>query len=185
MITQKELWKLLLYDAIRGVFTWRVARRRAQAGAIAGCVHSNGYRFIKVIGRIYLASRLAFLYIRGYFPENDVDHINRVRDDDRWCNLREVSRSCNMRNTGNLCTNTSGVKGVSWYKPTQKWRAQIRVPGSSRHLGYFDDFTEAVAHRLAAEQCLDWSGCDSSSSAFQYIQNYLSNRTFWLPRSLH
>ena len=111
MITQKELWKLLLYDAIRGVFTWRVTTGpRAQAGAVAGTIHPSGYRYIMVNGKHYNASRLAFLYIRGYFPEHNVDHINRIRNDDRWCNLRKVSHYCNNRNTGNRKTNTSGIK---------------------------------------------------------------------------
>ena len=172
MITQKELWKLLLYDAKRGVFTWRVSRPPVRAGAVAGYVNSNGYRYVWVNGKDYNASRLAFLYIRGYFPENQVDHINRVRDDDRWCNLREVSQQCNSRNTGNPCTNTSGVKGVDWVKRAGKWRARIKGNGKSKSLGYHADFTEAVAHRLAAEQCLDWGGCDSSSPAFRHMEEY-------------
>ena len=175
MITQKELWKLLSYDAIRGVFTWRVTTGpRAQAGAVAGTIHPSGYRYIMVNGKHYNASRLAFLYIRGYFPEHNVDHINRIRNDDRWCNLRKVSHYCNNRNTGNRKTNTSGVKGVHWYKRDQRWEAYIQADDKRKCIGRFDDFTEAVAHRLAAEQCLDWSGCDSSSPAFKHIQNYLS-----------
>ena len=173
MITQKELRRALHYDARRGVWRWRVGRSgTAGKGSIAGYLQPNGYRYIQVNGKLYLSSRLAWFYIRGYFPEHDVDHVNRVRDDDRWGNLREVSRQCNIRNCKLSSQNTSGVKGVCWHKQHNKWHTQVRVNGKSRSVGLHDDFTEAVAHRLAAEQCLDWSGCDSSSPAFKYMEEY-------------
>ncbi len=50
---------------------------------------------------------------------------------------------------------------------------QVTVDDRDRCVGRHKDFTEAVAHRLAAEQALDWSGCDSSSPAYQYMQNYI------------
>jgi len=172
MIKQKELRRILHYDAKRGVWKWRVSRGTAGKGSIAGSANSHGYRSIKINGKLYKSYRLAWFYICGYFPEHDVDHINRVRDDDRWCNLREVSRTCNLRNTGNPCINTSGVKGVDWVKRAGKWRARIKGNGKSKSLGYHADFAEAVAHRLAAEQCLDWEGCDSSSPAFRHMEEY-------------
>ncbi len=42
-----------------------------------------------------------------------------------------------------------------------------------RHLGCFSDFIDAVAARLAGEQCVDWNGCDENSPAYLYMQNYL------------
>lgn len=47
---------------------------------------------------MYLAHRLAFLYMTGAFPTNQVDHINRVRNDNRFINLREVLPSDNSKN---------------------------------------------------------------------------------------
>lgn len=32
------------------------------------------------------------------------------------------------------------------------------------------DFDEAVCYRLAAEQCLNWSGCYDNSSACKYVK---------------
>ena len=178
MINQKELRGALHYDARRGVWRWRVGRSgTAGKGGIAGTLHHTGYRYIYINGRRYNSSRLAWFYIRGYFPEHEVDHINRNPSDDRWCNLREASRQCNIRNRGMFKNNTSGVKGVHWHKQHEKWYAQIRVSGKLKHLGYHDDFTEAVAHRLAAEQCLDWSGCDSSSPAFKYMEDIHDAKT--------
>jgi len=58
-----------------------------------------------------------------------------------------------------------------------KWKAQISVNGQHISLGRFRCFTEAVAHRLAAEQAVDWAGCDSCSSAYQYMKEYLNENT--------
>ena len=68
-----------------------------------------------------------------------VDHINGNKRDNRRENLRLCNSSENNRNVGKKSTNTSGFKGVSWYKGEGKWRAQIRVDGKKKHLGYFDD----------------------------------------------
>ena len=177
MITCREIRKILHYDAKRGVWRWRVRpARHVQLGSIAGSVNSNGYRHIMINGKQYKSSRLAWFYIYGYFPENQVDHINRNPSDDRWCNLREVSHQCNIRNCGMRNDNTSGIKGVSWNKRDEKWQARVAVNGKSKSLGYHADFTEAVAHRLAAEQCLDWGGCDSSSPAFRHMEEYRGGR---------
>lgn len=102
-----------------------------------------------------------------------LDHIDRKILNNRIENLREVSNSCNMRNTGNPSTNTSGVKGVCWNKSKNKWRAEIKINSRMTHLGYFTDFTEAVAHRLAAEQCLNWECCDGCSPAYQFMKEHI------------
>ena len=177
MITQKELRQILHYDAKRGVWRWRVRpAQHVQLGSIAGTLNSKGYRYIVINGKQYKSSRLAWFYICGYFPENQVDHRNRNPSDDRWENLREVSPQCNQRNCKLSSQNTSGVKGVCWHKRAEKWHAQIAVNSKNKHLGYHDDFTEAVAHRLAAEQCLNWSGCDSNSPAFQYMRKLCTRK---------
>lgn len=133
---------------------------------MAGGTNNIGYVAISVQGKLHLAHRLAWLFVHGYLPEHQVDHINRIRDDNRIENLREVSRSCNLRNTGNFVNNTSGVKGVYWNKGKNKWHAQIRINLKMKHLGYYDDFQDVVCARLTAEQCVGWSGCDSNSPAF-------------------
>jgi len=131
---------------------------------------------LKVDGVKYQAHRLAWLYVYGYLPENDIDHIDRIKGNNRIENLREVSKVCNLRNTGNIRSNTSGVKGVSFINKKHKWQAQIMINRTSFHLGYFTSFTEAVCHRLAAEQCVDWEGCDSSSPSFVFIQKHIDRK---------
>ena len=82
-LTQSRLKELLHYNPETGIFTWLVSKKGVKIGNIAGSVNSIGYRYISVDRILYKASRLAWLFIEGYFPENDVDHINRIRDDDR------------------------------------------------------------------------------------------------------
>lgn len=175
MLTQERLKHLLWYAPSSGDFFWKnpPANGPANVGNRAGSENGSGYLRIRVDGKLYQSHRLAWLFCHGYFPENDLDHINRDRADNRLANLREVSRSCNLRNTGNSVSNTSGIKGVFWNKTEAKWYVSIYVGGLRRHLGCFEDITEAAAHRLCAEQCLDWQDCNSSSPAFQHMKKYL------------
>lgn len=173
-LTQERVRELFDLDYETGVLRWRVNRRRARMGDIAGNSTGRGYYKVMIDYKMYYLHRVIFLYAFGYLPEHHVDHISQDKSDNRPCNLREVAPQCNIRNTGLRSDNKSGVKGVSWNKCGRKWRTQI-VVGKERNLGLHGDFTEAVAHRLAAEECLDWAGCDSNSSAFLYMQNYLKD----------
>lgn len=178
MITQDELKKVLSYNSVTGVFTWIVPRRcgSISAGDKAGNLNNQGYIQIQIDKKRYLGHRLAWLYIYGFFPENSLDHINRVRDDNRIENLREVSNSCNIRNSKPHANNTSGVRGVCWDKATQRWQADIKVNGRKIGLGRNECFVETVAHRLAGEQALEWDGCDSSTEAYRYMQAYVNKQ---------
>jgi hypothetical protein len=85
--------KLLAYDPETGDFLWRKSRSRvARAGDIAGSEDGQGYVVIMVNQRHYQAHRLAFLFMTGKWPVGVIDHINTIRNDNRWCNLRELSR---------------------------------------------------------------------------------------------
>ena len=87
-------------------------------------------------------------------PGLEWDHINRDKLDNRRANLRAVSRRGNTRNTGPRSDNTSGVRGVTWNRPTKRWRAQIGAATGYRHLGMFDSKQDAIAARQAAERTL-------------------------------
>jgi len=80
-----------------------------------------------------------------------VDHINTCGCDNRKENLRLETRGEQGANGGLQSNNTSGVTGVYWNKNRGKWQASIRINGKLKHLGYFDDFDEAVKERLKAE----------------------------------
>ena len=145
MLTQERLKELLDYDPDTGVFVWRVSRGSVKAESVAGCTHHEGYVHISIDGRKRLAHRLAWLYVHGCWPTNQIDHINRVRDDNRLCNLREVTNQKNHWNRGKQKNNSSGLIGVFWDKKAKKWRAYINVCGKQKHLGLFDTQEEANA----------------------------------------
>jgi hypothetical protein len=108
-----------------------------------GCKNSRGYLQINFNGRLYKCHRLAFLYINGVFPVNEVDHIDNNKLNNRWSNLRECTRGENNYNYGLSSHNTSGVKGVSWHKGKEKWQARINVAGKSIYLGSYKELQEA------------------------------------------
>jgi HNH endonuclease len=149
MLTQAELKELLHYDPATGVFTWLVAAAKSiKVCSIAGNLKSSGYNHIQIKGKGYLAHRLAWLYVKGCWPEAEIDHLNRIRNDNRIDNLRDVTHMQNRCNTSN---NVSGVPGVAWHKLGKKWQVQIRVAGKSKSLGYFTNIEDAAAARREAE----------------------------------
>jgi hypothetical protein len=145
VITAQRLRELLHYDPETGVFTWLVKpskRARIRVGDVAGNVGPDGYRRIRV-GCKYLSHRLAWLWMTGEWPPHQIDHINGAKHDNRICNLRVATGSQNQANARKRSDNTSGYKGV---RPSRgRWRAEIRVNGSRRHIGIFNDPAEAHA----------------------------------------
>ena len=161
-----------------GCLIWRITKsKNVPAGRVAGTQYKNWYSQVRVDGILYMTHRIIWLWHHGYMPEGELDHINKMKHDNRIENLREVSHQCNLRNTGNHKDNKSGVKGVYKSEGWSQWLAFIVLKNKQRKLGMHDSFDEAVLARLAAEQCLDWEGCDSSSPAYRYaIRNGLIHR---------
>ena len=81
-----------------------------------------------------------------------VDHKNGITYDNRKNNLRKCTISQNQFNVIKRKDNTSGVKGVSYYKTRNTWRARITVNGKIICLGYFENFEDAVKARKEAEE---------------------------------
>ncbi len=164
-LTAERLRALLSYDAATGSFVWRrreetslhETRFNARfAGTIAGCLDGNGYRKIRIDGRLCKEHRLAWLYVYGRWPANQIDHINGVRDDNRIANLREATTAENGWNSGRRRNGTSDRKGVTWHKRDRKWRARIRVSSREIHLGSFACPEEAS--RAYAEAAAKYHG---------------------------
>ena len=81
-----------------------------------------------------------------------VDHINHNVNDNRKTNLRVCTNSQNNMNKGLQSNNTSGVTGVTWFSRDNKWAAQIKINGKHIHLGLFNNISDAIAARKAAEE---------------------------------
>lgn len=142
-MTQQELHNLLSYDPSNGVFRWRYTRRGISGGRIAGCDCEDGYTRIRVRGILYLASRLAWFYMKGKWPKDQLDHINTIKGDNSWHNLREASPSQNGANRSLQINNQSGFKGVHYCNTRLCWIARIHINDVVHYLGAYNTAAEA------------------------------------------
>ena len=142
-LAMKTIVSLLNYNIETGIFTWKEDRGNGVTkGQKAGCYDRDGYILIKVNGKPYKAHRLAWFLVTGDWPKDQIDHINNIKDDNRWYNLREATSQQNRSNSSISKTNTSGYKGVS--EKRGRWRAQIFYNYDTIHLGTFDTKKEAA-----------------------------------------
>jgi len=152
MINQIELKKIIHYSAETGHFTWLISpSKNVKRGDMAGCISNDTlYMKIRINKKQYSAHRLAFLYMTGKWPENQIDHINHIRNDNKWSNLREATSTENNRNQSISKSNKSGFTGVYWSKLERKWKAQIKINNKVIGLGTFIDKEKAILKRQIA-----------------------------------
>lgn len=144
----------IAYDPDTGHFTWlHPASRRVSVGDTAGWLNDSGYVLVSLEGHKHRAHRLAWRLAYGYWPAHQIDHINGARSDNRLVNLREATDAQNRQNMAKRADNKSGYVGV-YYAPWAKaWRAEIRVDGQRKRLGYFaDPITAHTAYAQAKKQ---------------------------------
>lgn len=147
MHTLEELQKHLTYDPTTGDFRWASYGRKRKNGALA-TTESNGYRTLNLENRTYRAHRVAWLFITGEWPKQEIDHINGIRNDNRAVNLRDVSRAENLQGARTLNPrNKTGHTGVHWNTKKNCYTAAIMRNGVNKFLGCFDTLDEAVAAR--------------------------------------
>lgn len=146
----ENLRALYAYEPESGSITSRVRFHNWPSGRIMGTKMKNGYILCSVFSRRILAHDLAWLLYTGKVPSM-LDHINGVRSDNRWVNLRQVTESQNCMNSGLNRRNKSGVKGVAFYKAYQKWTAELVALNKKYFLGYFENKEDAIAARKDAE----------------------------------
>lgn len=144
-----QLTRSFTYDPTSGALWWAVGQKQ---GCRAGTIKSNGYRQVHFCGRLFLEHRLIWAFIFGVWPPGPLDHRDRNRSNNRIDNLRLATVSQNGQNSKIRAVNSSGSKGVSWYRPGQKWRARIVVDGREVSLGYFHEKEDAAAAYAKAAQ---------------------------------
>lgn len=151
------LKEILHYDPETGAFTWLVTRgRMAIEGAPAGTTTKKGGRRIGIDGRYYHAHRLAWFYVYGNWPEDQIDHRDLDSGNNRITNLREATNSQNGANKRRSDKNQSGYKGVAYKPVLGKWIAQIKHNTKVIHIGCFDD--PALAHEAYAAKARELHG---------------------------
>lgn len=151
----RRIRELLHYNRRTGVFTWRVrTSNRIAVGDVAGLVSDQGYRLIGVDGVRYRAHRLAWKYVTGRDPVEDIDHRDGNRDNNRWKNLREGDRSFNLENQRRARSNSrTGFLGVRYQRSIERFIAYIKVRGVGHYLGCFLDPEAAhIVYLMAKRQ---------------------------------
>jgi len=162
-LTAEYLREILIYNPNTGLFVWRrredipLRTKRTWntrfAGKLAGNICSSGCCKIGINSKSYLAHRIAWLYLYGEWPKNEIDHENGIRSDNRIINLREATYSQNQQNQKKPYSNNKlGVLGVHWHAATKKFRAEIRINGKIKCLGYFKTAQEAHTEYIKAKR---------------------------------
>ena len=146
-LTADRLREVLSYDPTFGIFIWRKKSHKSSSsvkiGDIAGSVDNTGYIRIWIDGKRYVGHRLVWLYEFGFWPEHQIDHIDRNRKNNRLSNLREATAAQNSANGASIRTNTStGVRGVTrqgaWY------RVRMQRNGKKASFGLYRSLGEAL-----------------------------------------
>ena len=140
------------YDHDTGIISRLVPKAAGKVGPVGIKPTVNGYIHVSCKGQKVLQHRLAWLLMTGAWPTDEIDHINGIKTDNRWENLRSVSSRGNKLNRQRQQNNKSGVNGVHWHKPANKWRAVISINRKPIYIGIFDDIRDAEAARKRAEE---------------------------------
>lgn len=157
MLTQERVRELFDYDPETGILIW-IKKSAPQAntvkiGMVAGCVNKlSGYIDILYNHRTYKAHRIIYLHMTGEFPENQIDHINGLKADNRWGNLRDATATENNRNKCIHRNNTSGFTGVWFRKNRNRWVAEISNNSKVIRLGSFNNIDDAIKARKEGEK---------------------------------
>lgn len=124
-------------------------------------VDKDDYRCATVNGYTVRRHILNFYIKFGWLPKY-VDHIDNTPGNDWPENLRAATASQNACNSKRRSDNTSGIKGVSWDRKRNKWRARIKLNGKTKLVGRFDSLEEAkeAISKIRTEVHGDYARCD-------------------------
>ena|ERR1017187_3067741 len=152
----KYIISFLQYFPETGKLLWINVPQRSKIkiGDEAGCLKlSDGYRYAQIGGCCVMVHRIVWFMTYGEWPTKYIDHINRVRDDNRISNLRLANEFQNSWNQKIQKRNTSGYRGVHWRKVDKKWCAVIFANKKAKYLGLFNSKeSAATAYNSAAKK---------------------------------
>lgn len=153
IITQPELKEIFFYEEDTGNFIRRISRGKERKGVVAGKIdHTQRKPYVRIhINYVhYYAHRLAWLYVTGFWPKYEIDHIDGNVTNNKWNNLRDVTHQENNKNQKLSSRNKSGHYGVR--KCKNKWVAFIDENGKTIILGRFHSKIDAIICRKIKEQ---------------------------------
>jgi hypothetical protein len=146
-ICHAEVSQYVSYDPITGKFIWLKNYSSRRAGTFAGTKKKDGGIYIHIKGNSYQAARLAWVLVHGSIYEGiQIDHINRIRDDNRLCNLRLATASENMRNR----RTSLGEKTARHYTQNKSGSFQVQIRG--KYIGCVDTVEKAKAMAQKAKE---------------------------------
>jgi hypothetical protein len=141
IITKEFLHEILDYKD--GRLFWKKVinpKSRAKIGEEAGHLTTTGYRRIVINYKQYFGHQLVFMMHYGYIPQ-EIDHINRVRNDNRIENLRAISRRDNLLNAKLSKRNSTGHKHI--HVSGTGYKITVPINGKPVYLGYFKTIEDA------------------------------------------
>ena len=150
MLSVDQLKAAVIYDPEDGSF---VRADGVRKGMVAGRALPSGYRVIQIKKRQYYEHRLAWLWMTGEWPKNQVDHIDGDKPNNKWANLRAATCAQNNWNKGKTKRSSTGLKGVTYHQRDRKWQAMIMASRNAVYLGQFDcPAAASFAYQIAADK---------------------------------
>lgn len=168
MITAEHVREFLRYEPDTGKLFWlprdekwfptpqaaKAWNSRWSGASAFTALNDSGYLHGNILAKKYRAHRVIWCHVTGEWPELFIDHIDGVRSDNIFSNLRLVTYSENCKNAGIRNDNKSSATGVSWNKRCGRWVAYASSGGIRHDLGMFSSLDEAKAARKSASERL-------------------------------
>ena len=166
------------YNEETGWLTWKNCKYKKKNGKRVGSLNKlTGYKHIQINGKGYLEHIIIWLWFYGVLPDYDIDHINRIKDDNKIINLRETNHSCNMKNIGLKSNNKTDITGV-------RKNGSAFISNNKNKLiwlGVGITLLESAKLRYIGELKHNYLNCNDNSSAYNYI---LKHDSQWFSTNL-
>lgn len=147
-----EMHRQWAYDSANGGFTWATScQYKPRSGSRVGGSDGRGYLMTRLLGHRFKVHRLVWLWHHGELPQGSIDHINRIRSDNRIENIRLAT---DLQNQGNMESMTRSFAGVSRDPKGRGFVARIQRHGKKTYLGYFATKDAARAAYVEASRRL-------------------------------
>ena len=154
MLSYHYLSEWLFYDETTGHLWWlKRPSNRVNMDIPAGTLRStDGYIDVGIRGRQHRAHHIAWLLHYKTPHMHTIDHINRIRTDNRIVNLRDVPIQINTMNGSSHSDSEFRIKGVAYDPkyPSKPYRVQISRHGKVVHRSFHTTLEAATeqAHKF-------------------------------------